>query len=103
MVLISMMAMLYTGAMPAITIRQVDEDTKRRLRLRAAANGRSMEAEAREILRATLSAPHRVDLTWIDALHQAAVEVGGVDLDLPDDTAATAADFHTATGPADVR
>lgn len=89
--------------MPAITIRQVDDDTKRRLRLRAAANGRSMEAEAREILRSTLSAPQRVDLTWIEVLHQAAVEVGGVDLDLPDDTPATAAAFRAQTVPPDVR
>lgn len=89
--------------MPAITIRQVDGDTKRRLRLRAAANGRSMEAEAPEILRSTLSAQLRIDLTWIDVLRQAAVEVGGVDLDLPADTPATAAAFNAQTGPADVR
>jgi len=35
----------------SITIRQLDEDLKRRLRLRAARNGRSMEDEARTILR----------------------------------------------------
>jgi phosphopantothenoylcysteine decarboxylase/phosphopantothenate--cysteine ligase len=37
--------------MASITIRQLDEDLKRRLRLRAAKNGRSMEDEARTILR----------------------------------------------------
>jgi phosphopantothenoylcysteine decarboxylase / phosphopantothenate---cysteine ligase len=37
--------------MASITIRQLDEDLKRRLRLRAARNGRSMEDEARTILR----------------------------------------------------
>jgi phosphopantothenoylcysteine decarboxylase/phosphopantothenate--cysteine ligase len=37
--------------MASITIRQLDEALKRRLRLRAARNGRSMEDEARTILR----------------------------------------------------
>jgi phosphopantothenoylcysteine decarboxylase/phosphopantothenate--cysteine ligase len=36
--------------MASITIRQLDDDLKRRLRLRAARNGRSMEDEARTIL-----------------------------------------------------
>ncbi len=38
--------------MASMTIRQLDEDLKQRLRLRAASNGRSMEDEARTILRA---------------------------------------------------
>ena len=33
-----------------LTIRKVDEDVKRRLQVRGAANGRSMEAEVRAIL-----------------------------------------------------
>ncbi len=37
--------------MASITIRQLDEEVKRGLRLRAARNGRSMEDEARSILR----------------------------------------------------
>jgi plasmid stability protein len=37
--------------MPSITIRNLDADIKQRLRVRAAENGRSMEEEAREILR----------------------------------------------------
>ncbi|HCB06968.1 MAG TPA: Arc family DNA-binding protein [Nocardioides sp.] len=36
--------------MSAITVRKLPDDVKPRLRLRAAENGRSMEAEAREIL-----------------------------------------------------
>ena len=36
--------------MASITIRQLDDDLKQRLRLRAARNGRSMEEEARTIL-----------------------------------------------------
>src|SRR5919106_93696 len=37
--------------MASITIRQLDEDLKKRLRLRAARHGRSMEDEVRPILR----------------------------------------------------
>lgn len=36
--------------MSTLTIRNLDDDVKARLRVRAAQNGRSMEAEAREIL-----------------------------------------------------
>src|SRR6478609_2341577 len=37
--------------MASITIRQLDDDLKKRLRLRAASHGRSMEDEVRTILR----------------------------------------------------
>ena len=37
--------------MATLTIRQLDDDLKQKLRIQAAENGRSMEAEAREILR----------------------------------------------------
>lgn len=37
--------------MPSLTVRQLDEQTKKRLRLRAARNGRSVEDEVRTILR----------------------------------------------------
>ncbi len=36
-------------------VRNLDEETKRRLRERAARHGRSMEAETREILRSALA------------------------------------------------
>ena len=38
--------------MASITIRRLDEGTKARLRVRAAQNGRSMEEEARTLLKA---------------------------------------------------
>ncbi len=41
--------------MASITIRQLDEGVKKRLRLRAARNGRSMEDEVRAILRTAAS------------------------------------------------
>ena len=40
--------------MPTLTVRNLDEDLVRRLRIRAAENRRSAEAEHREILRAAL-------------------------------------------------
>jgi len=41
--------------MPTLTIRRLDEKTKAKLRVQAAKNGRSMEEEAREILRNALN------------------------------------------------
>ena len=43
--------------MATLTIRDVDDELKAALRVRAAEHGRSMEAEVREILRAVLSRP----------------------------------------------
>ncbi len=41
--------------MASITIRNLDDDIKQRLRVRAAEHGRSMEEEARDILRPVMS------------------------------------------------
>jgi plasmid stability protein len=41
--------------MASITIRNLDEEIKQRLRVRAAKHGRSMEEEARDILRRVMS------------------------------------------------
>jgi plasmid stability protein len=41
--------------MAVMTIRNIDDAIKNRLRLRAAMHGRSMEDEARDILRSALS------------------------------------------------
>src|SRR5215212_9388579 len=49
--------------MASITIRQLDEDLKRRLRLRAAASGRSMEDEVRTILRGATGASDKAPQT----------------------------------------
>ncbi|MCY4583524.1 MAG: plasmid stabilization protein [Chloroflexi bacterium] len=48
--------------MTSITVRNIEDDLKRRLRIRAAEHGHSMEEEARRILRAALgedSAPEQ--------------------------------------------
>lgn len=82
--------------MTALSIRKIPEAAKQRLRMRAAAKGRSMEAEARDILLTALAADTRTDLNWIEQLITAGEEVGGVDLEVPADEAATAADFATS-------
>jgi plasmid stability protein len=66
--------------MASLTIRNLEEDTKERLRVRAAQNGRSMEEEARAILRATVAGATAADLwTRSRALFAGA---NGVDLTL---------------------
>jgi antitoxin FitA-like protein len=45
--------------MASITIRDLEGDLKHRLRVRAAEHGRSMEEEAREILRQAVGKPRR--------------------------------------------
>ncbi len=79
--------------MTAITIRKLPEEAKQRLRMRAAAHGRSMEAEARSILLAALDQTQRVELSWIEQLIDVGDELGGIELPVPDDGEATAADL----------
>ena len=67
--------------MSTLTIRQLNEHTHARLRGRAAKHGRSVEAEVRAILDATVDLPEENILL---ALHAAFSEAGGVDLELPD-------------------
>ena len=45
--------------MATLTVRHLDDDVVKRLRIRAAEHGRSAEAEHREILRATLLGSER--------------------------------------------
>ena len=66
----------------SITIRNLDEDVKKGLRMRAAGNGRSMEEEARLILREAVSA--RTDSRNLaDIISDRFAPLGGVDLELP--------------------
>jgi plasmid stability protein len=69
--------------MATLTIRKLDEKTKARLRIRAAHHGRSMEEEAREILRSTLGEvlPHTANLA--ESIRKRFAAFGGVDLKLP--------------------
>jgi plasmid stability protein len=66
----------------AISVRDLDDDVRERLRVRAARNGRSMEAEVRAILTAAVSEPEPpADL--FTTLHERFAALGGVDLELP--------------------
>lgn len=68
--------------MASITIRNLQDDVKRRLRIRAAEHGRSMEEEAREILREVVGeAKPTHDLAA--AIRARVTPLGGVTLDLP--------------------
>ena len=68
--------------MASITIRNLDDDVKTRLRVRAASHGRSMEEEARVILREAVGRkPSSRNLASIIRAHFGPSR--GVDLELP--------------------
>jgi plasmid stability protein len=69
--------------MAILTIRQLDEKTKTRLRVRAARHGRSMEEEAREILRSAVNASSTAKGNLAQKIHGRFAAFGGVELDLP--------------------
>jgi plasmid stability protein len=65
-----------------MTIRDIDEKLKQRLRLQAARHGRSMEEEARDILRTALShEPSRAG-GLVDAIRRRVEPLGGVELEI---------------------
>jgi plasmid stability protein len=49
-------------SMPAVTVRNLSDETHRALRVRAAHHGRSTEAEIRDIIEAAVRPPERVKL-----------------------------------------
>jgi plasmid stability protein len=67
----------------SITIRELDDATKERLRVRAAHNKRSMEEEARRILRAALAEDAPSPANLADAIRRRFHKLGGVELELP--------------------
>ena len=69
--------------MAAITIRKLDERVKARLKIRAAHHGRSMEEEAREILRTALTASPTEQEHLADAIRRRFAPFGKVELELP--------------------
>ena len=68
--------------MAAISIRNLDDQVKERLRIRAASHGRSMESEIRAILTDAVSRPDETR-GLAQALLDGFGAIGGVDLDLP--------------------
>lgn len=77
----------YIDCMASITVRNLDEGVKKRLRKRAADNGRSLEAEARDILSRSASAPApaqaKTGLDIVRPLLEFVGKFGGVELEIP--------------------
>ena len=71
--------------MPAVTIRNLPEETHRALKLRAAQHGRSTEAEIREILEEAVHPQARVKVG--SELAAFGRRFGGHDLDVDRDSA----------------
>lgn len=69
--------------MASLTIRNLEEKLKTRLRVRAASRGRSMEEEARSILRAALSEPSTPGSDLVQRIRRRFAKLGDVDLAIP--------------------
>ena len=68
--------------MASITIRNLDDDVKTRLRVRAAEHHRSMEEEVRLILREAVE-QKKAPRNLASAIRARIAPLGGVDLELP--------------------
>jgi len=66
--------------MASITIRNLDDQLKQRLRVRAAQHGRSMEDEVRHILRLVLANEQAAPQDLALALRRRFAPLGGVEL-----------------------
>jgi plasmid stability protein len=73
--------------MAAVSVRDLDETVRERLRVRAARHGRSMEAEIRAILTEAVS-PSTDPRGLAQALLARFGDLGGVELELPSRTQA---------------
>lgn len=71
--------------MATMTIRNLDDEVKARLRVRAAQHGRSMEEEVRSILKAVLAQeePPATGAALARAIRARVERFGGVELELP--------------------
>ena len=68
--------------MASITIRNLDDEVKTRLRVRAASNGRSMEEEARVILREAVGREAEPE-NLASFIRDCFAPYGGVDIEIP--------------------
>ena len=69
--------------MASITVRNLEDGLKHRLRIRAAENGRSMEEEARDILRMALNHQQPEQENLASAIRARFTPLGGVELEIP--------------------
>lgn len=70
------------GDVAAVTVRKLDDQVKERLRIRAAAHGRSMESEIRAILAEAVSVPDDRPGLFATLMGRFGT-IGGVELELP--------------------
>lgn len=66
--------------MASITIRNLDDGLKARLRVRAAHHGRSMEDEVRDILRVALAEEDRTAADLAESIRRRFADLGGFDM-----------------------
>ncbi len=69
-------------AVASMTIRNIDEKLKARLRVQAAKHGRSMEDEARDILRTALSSAAVRAATLVKSIRGRVQPLGGIELQI---------------------
>ena len=73
----------HKNAMTTLTVRNVDPALKERLRVRAAHNGHSMEAELRRILSDALKEDRKTETNLAEAIRRRFAPFGGVELEPP--------------------
>jgi plasmid stability protein len=71
--------------MGSLTIRSLDDGVKQQLRVRAARNGRSIEAEIKDILRRAASEPlpteAAISMSLAESIRAKVAMFGGIDLE----------------------
>ena len=80
--MIKMQALINGATMASMTIRNLDEKLKARLRMQAAKHGRSMEDEARDILRSALSTASVRTGSLAKSIRRRIEPLGGVELQI---------------------
>lgn len=70
--------------MATMTIRNINEQLKARLRVRAAMHGHSMEDEVQDILRTALSAEPVQTVSLVEVIRSRVEPLGGIELNLPE-------------------
>ena len=71
--------------MASITVRNLEESTKRKLKVRAARNGNSMEQEVREIIESALQQQSldqpKTGAEFAESIHRRFARLGGLELE----------------------
>jgi len=71
-----------SAKMASITIRFIDEGLKKRLRIQSALHSRSMEEEARDILRSALSIENaNSGSSFVKSVRTKAMRSGGIEIE----------------------